>query len=224
MSQELWTKVDEYVDEMLVGEDEALKAARRASEETGLPAIAVTPSQGKLLMLMAEMIGARRILEIGTLGGYSTIWMARGLGEGGKLVTLEYEAKHAEVARKNIIRAGLDKVVELRLGDARKILPELAKEYSGPFDLIFIDANKDSTAEYFEWALKMSHKGSLIIVDNVIRDGAVIDGSSADAGIQGIRKFNEMVKKDKEVGVSATAIQTVGSKGYDGFTVVRVLD
>lgn len=221
MSQELWTKVDEYIDEMLVGEDEALRVARRVSEEAGLPAIAVTPSQGKLLKLMAEMIGARRILEIGTLGGYSTIWMARGLGAGGKLVTLEYEAKHAEVARKNISRAGLDGVVELRLGDARKALPELAKENREPFDLIFIDANKDSTAEYFEWALKICRKGSVIIVDNVIRDGAVVDASSADAGIQGIRKFNEIVKEDKRV--HATAIQTVGSKGYDGFTVVRVV-
>jgi len=220
MNLETWTKVDEYIDQMLVGEDEALKAARRASEEAGLPAIAVTASQGKLLMLTSQMIGAAKTLEIGTLGGYSTIWLARGLAEGGKLVTLEYEAKHAEVARKNIARAGLDGIVELRLGDARKTLPELAKENGGPFDVIFVDANKDSTPEYFEWALKMSRKGSVIIVDNVIRDGAVIDASSEDAGIQGIRRFNEMAAKEKRV--STTAIQTVGSKGYDGFAMALV--
>jgi predicted O-methyltransferase YrrM len=218
MSQELWTKVDAYIEEMLVGEDEALMEARRASEGAGLPAIAVTPGQGKLLMLMAQMIGARKILEVGTLGGYSTIWLARALPEGGRVITLEYEEKHAAVARKNIARAGLSEVVELQVGDARETMPRLLAEGRAPFDLIFIDANKDGCPNYFKWSVEMSRKGSVIIVDNVVRDGAVIDPGSKDPNIQGIRRFNEMA--GVEPGVSATALQTVGSKGYDGFAVM----
>jgi predicted O-methyltransferase YrrM len=219
MSQELWTKVEEYFGGV-VKEDQALKAAVKDGESAGLPPIGVSPNAGKLLLLMAQMIGARKILEVGTLAGYSTIWLARGLSEGGKLITLEYDEKHARVARKNIDRAGLGGIVEVRVGDARKTMPELVKEGAGPFDLIFLDANKDGYPTYFACALKLSKKGTVIIADNVVRDGCVIDAASKDAGIQGVRRFNEMVAAEKQV--SATAIQTVGSKGYDGFAVIRV--
>jgi predicted O-methyltransferase YrrM len=217
MSQELWTAVDGYISEMMVPADPVLEAALRASAEAGMPAIAVSPTQGKLLMLLAETLGARKILEIGTLGGYSTIWLARGLAEGGRLITLEANATHAEVARRNIARAGLSDVVEVRLGKAIETLPGL----DGPFDLIFIDADKMSYAEYFSWAVTLSRKGSLIVADNVVRKGAVIDAASTDANVQGVRRFNELVAADKRV--SATVIQTVGSKGYDGFAIARRL-
>ncbi|HXJ47211.1 MAG TPA: O-methyltransferase [Candidatus Dormibacteraeota bacterium] len=220
MNQELWTKVEEYFGP-LVQEDKALKAAAKEGESAGLPAIAVSPNEGKLLLLMAQMIGARKILEVGTLAGYSTIWLARGLSEGGRLITLEYEQKHAEVAKKNIARAGLNEVVDVRVGDATKTMSELLKEGAGPFDLIFLDANKDGYPTYFEWALKLSRKGTVIVADNVVRDGGVIDAASKDASIQGVRRFNELVAAEKRV--SATAIQTVGSKGYDGFAVALVL-
>jgi predicted O-methyltransferase YrrM len=220
MSQELWTKVEEYFGPV-VQEDEALKDAAKEGEKAGLPAIAVSPNEGKLLLLMAQMIGARKILEVGTLAGYSTIWLARGLGDGGRLITLEYEQKHAEVAKKNIARAGLSGVVEVRVGDATKTMPELLKEGAGPFDLIFLDANKDGYPAYFEWSLKLARKGTVIIADNVVRDGGVIDAGSKDASIQGVRRFNEIVAAERRV--SATAIQTVGSKGYDGFAVALVL-
>jgi predicted O-methyltransferase YrrM len=220
MSQELWTKVEEYLGPV-VQEDEALKDAAKEGEKAGLPAIAVSPNEGKLLLLMAQMIGARKILEVGTLAGYSTIWLARGLGDGGRLITLEYEQKHAEVAKKNIARAGLSGVVEVRVGDATKTMPELLKEGAGPFDLIFLDANKDGYPAYFEWSLKLARKGTVIIADNVVRDGGVIDAGSKDASIQGVRRFNEIVAAERRM--SATAIQTVGSKGYDGFAVALVL-
>jgi predicted O-methyltransferase YrrM len=220
MSQELWTKVEEYFGPV-VQEDEALKDAAKEGGKAGLPAIAVSPNEGKLLLLMAQMIGARKILEVGTLAGYSTIWLARGLGDGGRLITLEYEQKHAEVAKKNIARAGLSGVVEVRVGDATKTMPELLKEGAGPFDLIFLDANKDGYPAYFEWSLKLARKGTVIIADNVVRDGGVIDAGSKDASIQGVRRFNEIVAAERRV--SATAIQTVGSKGYDGFAVALVL-
>jgi len=205
MSQELWPA------------DSALKEALRASADAGMPAIAVSPAQGKLLMLLAQTLGARRILEIGTLGGYSTIWLARGLTEGGRLISLEADPKHAEVARSNIARAGLSDVVEVRLGKALETLPTV----EGPFDLIFIDADKVNYPEYFSWAMKLSRAGSLIIADNVVRKGAVIDAESSDANVLGVRRFNELMAADKRV--SATAIQTVGSKGYDGFAIARVL-
>ena len=205
----------------VVREDEALKAAAKEGEQARLPAIAVSPNEGKLLLLMAQMIGARKILEVGTLAGYSTIWLARGMSEGGSLITLEYEQKHADVAKKNIARAGLSGVVDLRVGDATKTMPELLKEGAGPFDLIFLDANKDGYPAYFEWSLKLARKGTVIVADNVVRDGGVIDAASKDASIQGVRRFNEMVAAEKRV--SATAIQTVGSKGYDGFAVALVL-
>ncbi|GAC1630355.1 MAG: O-methyltransferase [Candidatus Acidiferrum sp.] len=219
MENPIWAKVDEYFGG-LVQEDEALRAAAAEAEKAGLPAIAVSASQGKMLMLLAQMMGARKILEVGTLAGYSTIWLARGLSEGGKLITLEYDAKHADVAKRNFARAGLDGVVEVRVGDATKTMPELVKEGAGPFDLIFLDANKDGYPTYFEWSLKLSRKGTAIVADNVVRDGGVIDADSKDASIQGVRKLREMLVKEKRV--SATAIQTVGSKGYDGFAMMIV--
>ncbi len=222
MTQELWTAVDKYINGMLIPSDPVLEAAVRASTEAGLPSIQVSPSQGKLLHLLARSVGARNILEIGTLGGYSTIWMGRALPPGGRLLTLEADAKHAEVARTNFARAGLEKTIELRLGPALNTLPQVAAEGRGPFDLIFIDANKSTMAEYFDWALKLTRPGSLIISDNVIHDGAVIDAASADPDIQGVRRFNERVAAERRV--SATEIQTVGSKGYDGFALALVLD
>ncbi|HWT87701.1 MAG TPA: O-methyltransferase [Candidatus Angelobacter sp.] len=220
MSQELWTKVEEYF-APVVQEDDALRVAAKEGEKAGLPPIAVSPNEGKLLLLMAKIVGSRKILEVGTLAGYSTIWLARGLSAGGRLITLEYEKKHADVARKNIERAGLAGIVDIRVGDATKTMPELLKEGAGPFDLIFLDANKDGYPAYFGWALQLSRKGTVIIADNVVRDGGVIDAESKDASIQGVRRLNEMLAAEKRV--SATAIQTVGSKGYDGFAVALVL-
>lgn len=217
---EQWTEVDRYITDRLVSPDSALNAALEASEAAGLPAISVTPNQGKLLQLLARLQGARAILEIGTLGGYSTIWLARALPAGGRLITLEADPKHAEVARANISRAGLSGTVELRLGPALEILPQLAAEGHGPFDLIFIDADKPNTPEYFVWALKLSCLGSLIIVDNVVRSGAVADPESEDPDIQGMRRFFDLIAKERRV--SATALQTVGSKGYDGFALALV--
>jgi len=219
MSQKLWTKVSDYFAGM-IGEDEALKAALKECKKAKLPPIGVAANEGKLLMLVAQMVGARKILEVGTLGGYSTIWLARGLGEGGKLITLEYEKKHAEVAQKNIERAGLDGVVEIRVGDAKVTMPQLVNENVGPFDVIFLDADKEGYPAYFEWSLKLSRTGTVIIADNVVRDGGVINAKSKDVSIQGVRKFNKIVAADKRV--SATAIQTVGTKGYDGFAMMLV--
>jgi predicted O-methyltransferase YrrM len=220
LTQDLWTAVEHYITEALVQPDSTLDAALQASNAAGLPMINVVPHQGKLLHLLARLHGARTILEIGTLGGYSTIWMARGLPEGGRLITLEANAAYAEIARVNIACAGLADVVELRLGLALDTLPQLAAEGVGPFDMIFIDADKASIPEYFAWALKLSHRGSLIIVDNVVRDGEVIDASSSDLNVQGVRRFNELVANEPRV--SATAIPTADSKGYDGFAFVLV--
>jgi predicted O-methyltransferase YrrM len=222
MTQELWTAVDHYINELLIPSDAALDAAVEAATAAGMPAIQVSPSQGKLLHLLARMQGARNILEIGTLGGYSTIWLARALPPDGKLLTLEASAKHAEVARANLVRAGLTDRVELRLGPALDTLPQIAAEKLGPFDLIFIDANKSAMADYFDWALKLSRPGSVIVADNVIRDGSVLEANSNDPDIQGVRRFNERVAAERRA--SATEIQTVGSKGYDGFALVIVLD
>jgi predicted O-methyltransferase YrrM len=220
MTHELWTAVDQYINGLLVPSDPVLDAALEASTAAGLPSIQVSPPQGKLLHLLARLQGARNILEIGTLGGYSTIWTARALPPGGHLITLEADAKHAEVARANFARAGLGGMIELRLGPALDTLPQIAAEGRGPFDLVFIDANKDSMPEYFDWALKLSRRGSVIIADNVIRDGAVIDAASEDPDIQGVRRFNERLAAEPRV--SATEIQTVGSKGYDGFALALV--
>jgi predicted O-methyltransferase YrrM len=193
-----------------------LDAALEASAAAGLPTIQVSPSQGKFLHLLARAMGPRKILEIGTLGGYSTIWLARALSSGGRLITLEVDPRHAEVARANITRAGLADVVELHQGRALDTLPEL----TGPFDFIFIDADKPSNADYFTWALKLSRRGSMIVIDNVIRDGAVIDADSTDPDVQGVRRLNQLLAAERRV--SATTIQTVGSKGYDGFTMALV--
>jgi predicted O-methyltransferase YrrM len=217
---ELWKEVDRYLVDQLIPSDPILEEAMAANAAADLPAIDVAPNQGKLLHLLARVAGARKILEIGTLGGYSTIWLARALPDGGRLITLEAEAKHAEVARSNIARAGLDRVVTVRLGAALDTLPQLAQEGEGPFDLIFIDADKQNIPGYLTWALKLSRKGTLLIVDNVIRDGEVIDPSSADDRVQGVRRFFEMLKTEPRL--QATALQTVGSKGYDGFATAIV--
>jgi predicted O-methyltransferase YrrM len=220
MTQDIWTTVDNYVSEMLVSSDKALDQALEASADSGLPEIAVAPNQGKLLMLLARSINARNILEIGTLGGYSTIWLARALPRGGRVVTLEAVPRHAEVARANFKRAGLADVIDVRLGKALDTLPKLAAEKPDPFDFIFIDADKENIPDYFTWSLELARPGSMIIVDNVIRDGAVIDAKSRDPSVKGVRRFNEMLKN--ETRVSATSIQTVGVKGYDGFTLALV--
>jgi predicted O-methyltransferase YrrM len=222
MPEDQWTEVDQYFSEMLLPSDPILESALEASLTAGLPAISVSPNQGKLLQMLAQIVGARSILEIGTLAGYSTIWLARGLRAGGHLVTLEVDPKHADVARLNFSRAGLQDVVELRIGNALETLPQLSAERRGPFDLIFIDADKQNIPAYFEWALKLSRPGTLIVVDNVVRSGAVIDADTSDPGVQGVRRFIEQL--GAESGMSGTAIQTVGIKGYDGFAIVLVDD
>ncbi len=220
MAEEAWSAVDEYVSGLLAPHDEALAAALEASEKAGLPPIQVSPPQGKLLALLARSIGAQTILEFGTLGGYSTIWLGRALGEGGRLITLEADPGYAAVAAESIARAGLDEVVELRVGPALEALPELEAENAGPFDLVFIDADKVHTPDYFAWALENSHRGSLIVADNVVRDGRLADPDSEDPAIQAQRLLHEAIAVDPRV--SATTIQTVGSKGYDGFTLALV--
>jgi predicted O-methyltransferase YrrM len=221
MDQETWTAVDRYLTDLLQLSEPALEAALAASAAGGLPPINVTPTQGRLLQLLARIQHAQNILEIGTLGGYSTIWLARGLSAGGRLMTLESEPKHAEVAHANLVRAGLADVVELRMGRALETLPQLAAEGRGPFDLIFIDADKPGTADYFAWALKLSRPGSLIIVDNVVRKGALVDAASSDPNVRGMRRFCDALAAEKRV--SATVLQTAGSKGYDGLALVLVL-
>jgi len=220
MTKEKWDAVDRYINDLLVQQDDALEQALQASATAGLPAINVSPSQGKLLHLLAKMMGARTILEIGTLGAYSTIWLARALPPGGKLITLEADEKHAEVALANIARAGLKNIVELRLGPALETLPRLAAEGHDSFDFIFIDADKPAYPEYFDWAMKLSHPGSVIVGDNIVRNGAIIEADSDDDSVQGARRFNELMATHPRL--SATAIQTVGSKGYDGFAVALV--
>jgi predicted O-methyltransferase YrrM len=216
---QLWHHVDRYITDTLVQPDAALEAALEASDAAGLPQISVSPTHGKLLWTLARLQHARRILEIGTLGGYSTIWLARGLAAGGRLVTLEALEKHAAVARANLARAGLTDVVEVRVGQALATLPLLK---DGPFDLTFIDADKQNNAEYFAWALKLSRPGSLIVVDNVVREGAVVDARSRDAAVLGVRRLNDLIAGERRV--AATAIQTVGAKGYDGFAIALVLE
>lgn len=221
MSQERWAEVDRYITDTVVHPDEALDAALRSSVEAGLPPINVSPPQGRLLMILSQSIGARNVLEIGTLGGYSTIWLARSLPAGGKVTTLELEARHAKIASRNIARAGLSKSVEIRLGPAIEILPKLQAEKLPPFDLIFIDADKPSNPDYFRWALKLSHPGTMIIVDNVVRNGAVVDSKSRDENVRGVRRLNDVMAAEPRI--IATEIQTVGSKGYDGFAIALVL-
>jgi predicted O-methyltransferase YrrM len=220
VTQQIWNSVDHYIVETMVAEDEALREASRSSAEAGLPPIAVSANQGKLLHLLALVSGARRVLEIGTLGGYSAIWLGRALPADGQLVTLEADPRHAEVARENIERAGLGGVVEIRVGAALETLPKLASEHREPFDLVFIDADKPSTADYLTWAIELSRPGSLIVIDNVVRNGQIVEDSSPDTGIQAIRRANRMIGSDSRL--SATAIQTVGTKGYDGLAVILV--
>ncbi|MGE3830176.1 MAG: O-methyltransferase [Parvibaculaceae bacterium] len=217
MSRKQWEAVDDYFNAKLGGDDAVLKAALAASDRERLPEIAVTPNQGKFLMLMAQSIGARRILEIGTLGGYSTIWLARALPADGRLVTLEYDEDHARVAKANIAHAGFADRVEIRVGPALASLPKLAGEV---FDFAFIDADKSNNAKYFAWALKLARKGSIIIVDNVVRGGAVVDPKRRDEDVDGIHALADLIAKEKRV--SATVIQTVGAKGHDGFLMARV--
>jgi len=221
MTEKTWTAVDDYLSEMLVGPDAVLDAVLTASADAGLPEIAVAPTQGKFLMLLARAINAKNVLELGTLGGYSTIWLARAMPKGGRVVTLEAVPRHAEVARANFERSGLAAMIDLRLGKALDVLPKLTAEKLEAFDLVFIDADKENIPDYFTWSLKLTRPGSLIIVDNVIREGEVIDARSRDPSVKGVRLFNEMLKQEKRV--SATAIQTVGVKGYDGFTLALVL-
>ncbi len=221
MSQETWNAVDQYYSDLLVKPDSALDAALKASDAAGLPAINVATNAGKMLFLLARLIGARRILELGTLGGYSTIWLARALPADGRLITLEFDNKHAEVARANIAGAGLANMVEVRVGPALGSLPKLVAEGGAPFDLIFIDADKNNYPNYFTWALKLSRPGTLIIADNVVRKGAVADANSTDANVLGVRRMNELIAKEPRV--TATALQTVGVKGYDGLAFVLVV-
>jgi predicted O-methyltransferase YrrM len=218
--QELWTEVDRYVGGLLAPEDEALRAAIQASDAAGLPPIQVTATQGMLLQLIVRMTGARTILEVGTLGGYSTIWMARALPADGRLVSLELNPKHAEVARANVARAGLDRIVEVVLGPALDSMHALVAGKRGPFDLVFIDADKETIPEYLEWTLKLTRSGSVIVVDNVVRDGKVLDTSGADGRVRGVRRGFEMLAANPRI--AATMIQTVGAKGYDGFAIARV--
>ena len=222
MASDTWTSVDTYFAEMAVRPDPSYQALQDASIAAGLPDIAISAAEGKQLHLMAKMSGARRILEIGTLGGYSTIWMARALPAGGELITLEIDAMHAEVARKNVERAGVGDRVKVLVAPAAESLATLEADGVEPFDLVFIDADKASSAIYFQAALRLSRPGSLIIVDNVVRKGAVVDAATTDVNIRGIREVTELLAR--ETRVSATAVQTVGSKGYDGFILARVVE
>lgn len=216
-----WSAVDDYFAERLLPPDSALDASLEASNAAGLPEISVSPLQGAFLGILVRALGARRVLEVGTLGAYSAICMARALAPGGRLLTLEYDRKHVEVARKNIERAGLEDVIEVRAGRALDLLPKIAEAGEGPFDLVFIDADKGSNADYFDWALKLTRPGSLIIVDNVVRAGGVADPKSRDASVVGVRRLMDRIAGESRV--SATAIQTVGHKGHDGLMFAVVL-
>ncbi|HEY4320043.1 MAG TPA: O-methyltransferase [Gemmatimonadales bacterium] len=215
-----WARVDQYVTDTIVQQDDALIDALRESAAAGLPPISVSAPQGKLLMLLARAQRARSILEVGTLGGYSTIWLARALPSDGQLVTLELDAKHAAVARRNVDRAGIGGMVEIIEGRAIETLPTLLSHPAAPFDLVFIDADKATIPEYFGWALRLTKSGSVIIVDNVVRNGALADPDSRDANVQGVRTLHDLIAGDSRV--SATTIQTVGAKQYDGFTLILV--
>jgi predicted O-methyltransferase YrrM len=218
MTLELWTAVDRYITDNVVLEDDVLRAATDAAAAAGLPAISVTPGEGKLLYLLARLMGARTVLEIGTLAGYSTIWLGRAIGARGRVITLEADPAHAAVARENLARAGLDTIVDVRVGKALDTLPSVAS--AAPFDLVFIDANKEDNPEYFQWALRLTRPKSLIIVDNVVRSGEVINAETTDPRVVGVRRLNALLAAERRV--SATTIQTVGAKGYDGFTLALV--
>ena len=221
MDQARWTEVDRYLDEVLVGSDPALDAALADVDAAGMPAISVTPTLGKLLYILARMVGARRILEVGTLGGYSTIWLARAVPARGQVVSLEIDAGNAAVAAASLQRAGVADRVDIRIGRAVDTLAALEVAGVEPFDLVFIDADKQSNPEYLAWALRLTHVGSVIIVDNVVRGGAVADSTATDPSILGIRRMNELIAAEPRL--LTTAIQTVGSKGYDGFAIALVV-
>jgi predicted O-methyltransferase YrrM len=219
MTHELFGSVDNYINGLLAPHDDALAAAERSILESGIPQISVSANQGKFLQVLAKLSGAKKILEVGTLGGYSTIWMARALPPGGKVVTLEIDPKHADVARANFERAGLSNVIDIRLGKAIDILPTL-KASDAPFDMIFIDADKPPYTEYFQWALKLSKPGTLIVADNVIRGGKVLDAKSDDDMVKGVQRFNKVLAQTP--GVTATIIQNVGAKEHDGMALIVV--
>ncbi|HTS45347.1 MAG TPA: O-methyltransferase [Puia sp.] len=220
MDKKLFIAVDEYINTLLVPEDEALLATKNSIEENNIPQISISANQGKFLYLLALLCRAQNILEIGTLGGYSTIWLARALPDNGRLITIEVDPKHASVAQKNIERAGLDDKVDIRIGKALEILSRMEMESQEPFDMIFIDADKPPYAEYFQWALKLSHPGTLIIADNVIRDGKVLDADSKDEMVKGVQRFNTLLAATQSV--TATIIQTVGEKDHDGMAIAIV--
>ncbi len=220
MDRDLWTRVDDYLSRTLVPDDVRFTEALAASDAAGLPAIQVSPNQGRFLEILARSLGTRAILELGTLGGYSTLWLARGLVPGGKLITLEAEPRHAAVAQATFARAGVSDIISIRVGPAIATLPKLVAEGAGPFDLIFIDADKPSLPDYFQWSLRLARPGTVIVVDNVVRDGEVASAASADPSVQGVRRMNTLIAAEPRV--IATAIQTVGSKGYDGFAFVLV--
>jgi len=220
MNNQLFEAVDNYICNLVASEDDALKATVESIEKNGIPQISVSASQGKFLQVMAKLCNAKKILELGTLAGYSTIWMARALPKDGKLITLEYEQLHADVATENIRRAALDNVVEIRVGKALDLLPALAQEHIAPFDMIFIDADKPPYAEYFMWALKLSRPGTLIIADNVIREGHVLEENHEDERVRGVHRFNKLLAATKEV--TASIIQTVGAKEHDGMAIAVV--
>jgi caffeoyl-CoA O-methyltransferase len=220
MDKEIFDSVDQYILKLVGGEDEALRAADRSITEEKMPPISVSANQGKFLHVLARTCRAKKILEIGTLAGYSTIWMARALPQDGKLISLEFDPNHARVAKKNIERAGLGKIVDIRIGKAIELLPQLQANNEGPFDMIFIDADKPPYTEYFQWSLKLAHPGTLIIADNVIREGNVLDANSTDEMVQGVRRFNEYLSQTNSV--TATIIQTVGAKLHDGMALAIV--
>ncbi|HEX3894443.1 MAG TPA: O-methyltransferase [Terracidiphilus sp.] len=219
--QTVWTEVDRYFGDLLLAPDPALDTALEANRKADLPAIDVTPLQGKFLELLVRMSGARRILEIGTLGGYSTIWLARALPENGSLISLELEPRHAEIARKNLKMAGLAQRVEIRVAPALKSLKKLVADGVDPFDLIFIDADKATYPDYLDWSLKLSRPGTVLLADNVVRDGAVVDPKCPDPNVQGVRRFTEKLAAESRL--TSTVLQTVAGKGYDGFALAIVL-
>ncbi|HRA52242.1 MAG TPA: O-methyltransferase [Thermoflexales bacterium] len=225
MNQDTWASVDAYFSEKLIRSDDGLEAALRASDAAGLPAINISPTHGKLLNVLARTMGARRILEVGTLGGYSTIWLARALPPDGRLITLELDDHHAAVARANLRAAGVADHVEVRVGRAVELLAALVSEKQPPFDMVFIDADKPSNLDYLTWALALTRPGSLIVVDNVVRNGEVVSATSADASVRGVRRMMDAIAHDPAIRdrVDATAIQTVGIKGYDGMALLRVI-
>ena len=220
MSNELFEQVDEYINRLVTHEDDALLAVEKSIKDENMPQISVSPSQGKFLQVLAKLINAKKILEMGTLAGYSTIWMARALPKGGKLLSIEFDPHHAAVAKKNIDRAGVGHLTEIRIGKALDILPKIKTEGLGPFDMIFIDADKPPYLEYFEWAIKLSRPGTLIVADNVIREGKILDAKTDDPMVIGVDRLNKSLEHDSRV--TASIIQTVGSKQHDGMVIAVV--